>query len=229
MKKADAASKQAQLAALKAQMSSTDLQVNDCVLRAPFDGEVAQREIDPGAFVRPGSSIATIVDRPLVRVTAEVPEEDFEAVVPGAPVRIHLLATNRDLVAKISRRAPAADPVTRTARIELDLDDPERSIPVWTTAEVSLDVGTPVPATALPLASASIHSSKATVFVATATGVAHQSTIKVIGERGGTLYVDPTALAPGTAIVTEGRTILSDGDAIAPTAAPWTPDEVKAK
>ena len=228
MKKADAASKQAQLAALKAQMMSTTLQVDDCVLRAPFDGEVADRQIDPGAFVRPGSNIATLIDRHLVRITADVPEEDFEAVAPETPVRVHLLSTNRDLVAKISRRAPAADPATRTARIELDVDDPERTIPVWTTAELSLDVGTPTPATAIPLASGSVHAGKATIYVSNG-GVAKQTLVKVIGERGGTLYVEPTVVPAGTSVVTEGRTILSDGDAIAATTAPWAPDEAKKK
>jgi membrane fusion protein, multidrug efflux system len=225
-KKADAASKLAQLASLQAQMTRTSLEVDDCVLRAPFDGEVADRTIDPGAFVRPGSSIATIVDRHLVRITADVPEEDFEAVAPETPVRIHLLATHRDVVAKISRRAPAADPGTRTAHIELDVDDPERTMPVWTTAEISLDVGTPVTASAVPLSAASVHSSKATLFVASG-GIAHQTLAKVIGERGGTLYVDPGTVAAKTSVVTEGRTILSDGDAIAPTTEPWAPDEAK--
>ena len=72
--------------------------------------------------------------------------------------------------------------------------------PVWTTAEVSLDVGTPVPATALPLLAASVHASKATLYVATA-GVAHQTVAKVIGESGGTLFVDMKELPAGTAIV----------------------------
>jgi membrane fusion protein (multidrug efflux system) len=225
-KKADAASKEAQLAALRAQMMSTSLQVDDCVLRSPFDGDIADRTSDPGAFVRPGSSIATVVDRHLVRVTADVPEEDFDAVAPATPVRVHLLATGRDLVAKISRRAPAADPATRTAHIELDVEDGEHSIPVWTTAELALDVGTPALASAVPLAAASVHASKATLFVAAA-GIAHQKLAKVIGERGGTLYVDPAVLAAGTSVVTEGRTILSDGDAIEATTEPWTPDEEK--
>jgi RND family efflux transporter MFP subunit len=225
-KKADAASKEAQLAALRAQMTRSSLEVNDCVLRAPFDGEVADRQIDPGAFIRPGSSIATIVDRHLVRITGDVPEEDFAGVAPETPVRIHVLSTNRDLVAKISRRAPAADAATRTVHIELDVDDPQRSMPVWTTAELSLDVGKPVPASSIPLSAASVHASKATMFVSSG-GVAHQTRAKVIGERGGTLYVDPAAVAAGTSVVTEGRTILSDGDAIAATSEPWAPDEAK--
>jgi RND family efflux transporter MFP subunit len=228
LKQADAASKQAQLAALKAQMMNASLEVNDCVLRAPFDGDVAIRHLDPGAFVRPGSPIATIIDRHLVRVTAEIPEEDFDAVAPGTVVRVHLLATNRDLVAKISRRAPAADPDTRTAHIELDVDDPDRTIPVWTTAVLSLDVGTPTPATAVPLLSASVHAGKAKVFVA-AGGLAHQTYAKVIGERGGTLYIDPASVPAGARVVTEGRTILGDGDAIAATVEAWSPDEESQK
>lgn len=213
-KKADAASKEAQVAALRAQMTRTSLEVDDCVLRSPFDGEIADRTVDPGAFVRPGSSIATIVDRHLVRITADVPEQDFEAVAPGTEVRVHLLATKRDLVATISRRAPAADPGTRTAHVELDIDDPARSIPAWTTAELSLDVGQPIPATAIPLAAASIHAGKATVYAADG-GVAHKLVAKTIGERDGTLYVDPSTVAAGTKVVGEGRTVISDGDAIA--------------
>ena len=225
LKKADAASKQAQLAALKAQMTSSSLQVDDCVLRSPFDGEIADRTADPGAFVRPGSSIATIVDRHLVRITADVPEEDFEAVAPETPVRIHLLATGRHLIAKISRRAPAADPATRTAHIEIDVDDPDKVIPVWTTAELSIDVGTPQPATAIPLSSASVHAGKAKVFVVSGGDHAHQVRAKLVGERGGTLYVDPQGLPASTQVVTEGRTILSDGDLIQPTVQPWAPDQ----
>lgn len=223
LKKADAAAKAAQLAALRAQMIGTSLQVDDCVLRSPFDGEIAERTGDPGMFVRPGMAIATVVDRHLVRIAADVPEDDFEAVAPDTPVRLHLLATGRDVVAKISRRAPAADQATRTAHIEIDVEDSARSIPVWTTAELLIDVGKPIPAAALPLAAGSVHSSKASVFVVK-DGVAHAGLARVVGETGGTLYVDAKQLPPGTQIVTDGRTTLSDGDRIAATVEPWTPD-----
>lgn len=224
LKQADAASKAAQLAALRAQMIGTSLQVDDCVLRSPFDGEIADRASDPGTFVRPGLAIATVIDRHLVRITTDVPEDDFEAVAPDTPVRVHLLATHRDLAARIARRAPAADPATRTAHVEIDVEDAARSIPVWTTAELSIDVGAPVPATALPLSAASVHASKATVFAADG-ATAHATLARVVGEIGGTLYVDPAQLPAGTRIVTDGRTTLGDGDAIAATVQPFAPDE----
>lgn len=209
-KQADALSKDAQLAALQAQMQSKALEVDDCVLRAPFDGEVAVRAADPGSFVRPGSAIATVIDRKTVRITADVPEDDFEAVAPGTEVKIHLLATNQDLTAKISRRAPAADATTRTVHIELDTT---ADAPTWTTAELALDVGAAIPATAIPVVAATVHGSKTTVFVVE-NGVAKATRAKLVGEREGVFYVEPT-LKAGSQVVTEGRGLLVDGDPVA--------------
>ena len=211
-KEAESESKAAQLLALRAQMMGSDLQVKDCVLRAPFDGEVAERQADPGAFVRPGSSIVTIVDRGTIRLTADVPEDDFTAVVPGTPVHIHVLASGQDLVSKISRRAPSADSLTRTVHVEIDLPNRDRSIPVNTTAELHLDVGQPVPASEIPLYAATVRGKRATVFVVDGE-VAHRRAVQTIGEREGSLFVEPT-LAAGTLVVTQGRTTLRDGDRV---------------
>ena len=213
-KKAESESKQAQLAALQAQLANASLQVDDCVLRAPFDGEVATREIDPGAFVRPGQPVATLVQRDTVRVTADVPEDDFVAVAPGTPVKIRVLATGVTLSGAIARRAPAADLSTRTVHVEIDLPNADRSLPVGTTAELTLDVGRPQPATEIPLLAANVRGSKATVFVAGEDGTAHAKSFAVLGERGGSLFVEP-GLAADSHVVTQGRTTLGEGDKVA--------------
>ena len=135
-KTAQSAAEQAQLLAQQAKLLGSSLEVNDCVLRSPFDGEVAVRTTDPGAFVRPGNSIVSVVDRRLVRVIADAPEIDFDVVAPSTKVNIHVTATNRDLIATISRRAPSADSGTRTVHFELDIPDSDRSIPVGTTGEL---------------------------------------------------------------------------------------------
>jgi membrane fusion protein (multidrug efflux system) len=211
-KTADSASKQSQYLSLQAQMLETSLKVSDCVLRAPFDGEIADRMADPGAFAKPGTSIVSVVDRNVIRLAADVPEDDFAAVAPNAPARIHVVATGEELTRPISRRAPAADPTTRTVHIEIDIPDPTRRIPVYTTAEISVDVGEPSPATELPLAAATIRGSKAQVFVVSE-GKAHAQPVVVQGEVGGTLYVEPT-LKPGALLVLEGRTLLNDRDPV---------------
>jgi len=172
-------------------------------------------------FARPGTSIVTVVDRHIVRVAADVPEDDFANVAVGTDVRIHLVATGKDLTAKIARRAPSADADTRTVHVELDVDDPDRAIPTHTTAELSLDVGAPVPATAIPQIAATVHGSKVSVFEI-ADGVAHAFRAKLIGERGGIYYVEPT-LPAGTQVATEGRGLLDDKDAVAGKLEPWQP------
>ena len=209
---ADSASKQAQLLETQARMQRATLEVNDCILRAPFAGEIASRGVDPGAFVRPGMAVATLVDRTTVRVIGEVPENDFDVVAVGTPVTVRALATRRELTAKISRRSPSADPSTRTVHLEIDIPDPTRSIPVGTTADLAIDVGEPAPATEIPLVAAAVRGTKATVFVVEGQ-TARKGVYAVKGERDGQLFVDP-ALAAGGHVVTEGRALLQDGDRV---------------
>ncbi len=211
-KSSQSLSEQAQLEAERATLARSSLQVNDCILRAPFTGEVAQRFIDPGAFVRPGSAIVTVVDRSTVRMIGDAPEIDFEFIPPGTRVTVHVYATNKDLQATVTRRAPAADPATRTVHFEIDIPDPARAIPVGTTGEVHVDVGTPISATQVPLYAATVRGAKASLFVVDH-GVAHQQTVAVKGEAGGSLFLDP-ALPAGAAVVAEGRALLEDGDSV---------------
>jgi len=220
MKEAQAASELAQLASQKAKLVGTNLEVNDCILRAPFDGEIATRAIDPGAFVRPGTPLVSVVDRTIVRMTIDVPEVDFEMVAPGTSLTVRVLATGEKLPAVISRRSPSADQDTRTVHCEIDIPDPKRHIPVNTTGEVRVEVGQPRPATAIPLDAASISGSKAAIFVVQGSK-AQRETYPVLGELGGAVFLDPS-LKAGTPVVSEGRATLTEGDNVAPKQVPFT-------
>lgn len=213
-KEAQSASEQAQLAAQQAKLATMTLAVGDCILRAPFDGEISVRAIDPGAFARPGTAIVTVVDRNTVRMTFEVPESDFGAVGPKTPVSVRVLATGAVIVGAVARRSPAADPETRTVHVEVDLENADRSLPVNTTGEVQIQVGPPRAAIEVPLVAASISDSRATLFVVDG-DVAHKKTFVVLGEEGSNLYLEPL-LAPGSRVVTEGRALVTDGDRVAP-------------
>lgn len=211
-KQSQSASVEAQLAAERARVTTTTLAVDDCVLRSPFDGEISIRSIDPGAFVRPGTPIVTIIDRDTVRMTFEVPESDFGAVAERTPVSIRVLATGKTVVGAVSRRSPAADPETRTVHVEVDLDNRNHEIPVNTTGEVKVQVGEPVTVVAVPLVAASITGTNASLFVVDG-DVSHKRTFEIQGEEGSDLYLGAT-LAPGSRVVTEGRALLADGDRV---------------
>jgi membrane fusion protein (multidrug efflux system) len=217
-KTAMSTSQEAELMSQNAKMATAALEVSDCILRAPFDGEVSTRTEDPGAFVRPGTQIVSVVDRSIVRVVGDAPEIDFGAITPNTVARVHVLATGKELKGTITRRAPAADPGTRTVHFEIDIADPKHELPVGTTGEISIDVGNAVPATELPLYAATIRGDKATVFLVDGE-VAHDKTFPVLGEVGGTVYLTP-ALKAGSRVVTEGRALLEDGDRVSVKEAP---------
>lgn len=209
-KLAHSAAEAASLAAERANLAKSTLSVSDCVLRAPFNGEVADRFADPGAFVRPGAAIVTVVDRSTVRMVADAPESDFGVVAPGTPVRVHIMPTKGELSATITRRAPAADPGTRTVHFEIDVADPRRQLPVNTTMQAIVDVGEPIEAVSVPVYTATTSADKATLFVVDG-DVARSRTLHPLGEIGGHLFFSPKDLPAGTAVVAEGRALISNG------------------
>ncbi len=213
-KTAQSTAQLADLAAQEANLTKSTLDVNDCILRAPFDGEVSLRLVDPGAFVRPGGEMIGLVDRTTVRMTADAPESDFDSLAIGAKVTVRLVAIHESVAASITRRAPGADPGTRTVHFEIDLPNDGRHIPVDTTGEVHIPVGEAVPATSVPLSAVTMNDDKATFYTADG-GVAHAHTLHELGEAGPNVYFDPSLLASGSMIVIEGRAMLRDGDPVA--------------
>jgi membrane fusion protein, multidrug efflux system len=211
---AKAASDKAEIESLRASLTSRTLEVDDCILRAPFAGEISERYADPGAFVRPGNPILGVIDRSTVRIVGDAPEDDFAVVAPGAAVDIEVPATGARLSGKISRRAPAADDSTRTVRFEIDLPNPARALPAGTTAQLGLWFGAERPATVVPLAAATVRGTSATLYTV-GDGIAHRADVPVLGEAAGQLFLDGT-LAPGSEVVLEGRALLDDGDRVAP-------------
>jgi membrane fusion protein, multidrug efflux system len=206
-------SEQARMEAQRAKAVDAELSVNDCVLRAPFDGDIGDRWFDPGAFVRPGEAVVSVLDRSVIRLVTDVPESDYGAFAPGTVVLIHMLSLDQDVRLPISRRSPAADPSTRTIHVEIDIPDPDRHIPVNTTAEISVGVGKSVQATALPLIAADLSQDKAKLFTVT-DGTASLHTLTILGEAKSKLFIDPQLLPAGAEVVLEGRAGLNNKDKV---------------
>jgi RND family efflux transporter MFP subunit len=211
-KLAEVKSERAKLEAAQAQMASSDVEYRDTVQRAPFDGEIAERFLDPGAFVRPGNYIVSVVDRTKVICATDAPEEDHPFLEVGRAVHLRLLANSREVDGRISRVSPSADPGTRTIHFEVDLGNQDRSIPVGTTADMLILEAVGRPVIQLPSAAAKVAGTQATVFVLEGNRV-HKRVLAFLGEREGQLYLAPD-LPPGALVVLDGRDQLADGDLV---------------
>ncbi len=107
-------------------------------LRAPFDGVVTARYVDPGALVAAGTSsnqsvqpLFEVADMRTMRVQVYVGQDDAAEIRPGAPVAIALPDDpSHPIEAKVTRTSQGIDARTRTMLVEMDIpNEPVRLYP----------------------------------------------------------------------------------------------------
>jgi len=145
-KVADMRAKAALLTAARSNTSRLAQMASYTQIRAPFDGVVTARNVDAGALVDAGSGTAQ--GRELfhlsagnrLRVYAQVPQDVSAKVAPGTQAWLTLpQSPGQRYPATVTRTAGAIDPVTRTLRVELDVDSSNGHILPGAYAEVHLD------------------------------------------------------------------------------------------
>jgi HlyD family secretion protein len=120
------------------------------VLRAPFDGVVAQVHAEVGEWISPSppgitlAPVLDIIDPDAIYVSAPLDEVDVGRVHAGQPVRVTLDPyPDRSFPGTVSRVAPYVDDVkeqSRTFEVEVELEDRElaRTLRPGTTADVEV-------------------------------------------------------------------------------------------
>jgi RND family efflux transporter MFP subunit len=91
-------------------------------VRAPFDGVVTERKLDPGALASPGLPILTVEDLSHYRREATINENEIRYLHLGeqTPVLIEALG-NVAMKGRVTQIVPAADPASRTFLVKVEL------------------------------------------------------------------------------------------------------------
>jgi membrane fusion protein (multidrug efflux system) len=99
------------------------------VVRAPFAGRLGTRSVSLGAYVSPGTRITTLDELSRVRLDFAVPENIIPRLEPGQVVRAMAPAFGeRMFQGKVAVIDPRVDPVTRTARLTAEFDNPDEAL-----------------------------------------------------------------------------------------------------
>lgn len=130
----------AKLETAKAELTRAKLDLEYMVIRAPFDGVLQERDVEIGDFVRSGDKVATFVDNTSVIVTGTIAEQDARFVNVDDAGRAKL-ATGQQVTGRIRYISPVADQSTRTFNVELEVANPDGSLPAGVTAEMTLPGG----------------------------------------------------------------------------------------
>lgn len=109
---------QAALDDAKARLASAQKNLDNTVVKAPYDGIVSERQVNPGDIVAPGAPLVTIVDPSTMRLEGAVPADQLGAIRVGAPISFTVTGyPGREFTGTISNIYPSADPGTRQVRL----------------------------------------------------------------------------------------------------------------
>lgn len=113
---------------------------------APQDGEIVERTAVNGMRAAPGDVLFRIVDHTVVWVMADVAERDLALIEVGQKVTVRPRAyPDRPFVGKVTLIYPHLRAETRTARVRIELPNPDEVLRPDMYADVEIATGTDAP------------------------------------------------------------------------------------
>jgi RND family efflux transporter MFP subunit len=203
----------AQFAQAQARQDELRITLANTIIRAPVNGFIGKRYLDPGAYASQNTPVVSVVALSTVRMVANLVEKDVSRVRQGTAGEVEVDAfPGEKFNGRVARVAPLFDAATRTAQMEIEIPNPSYRLKAGMYARVRLTVDTRPNALVIPRNALVEIDGKQGVFVANGqkanfsavkTGLQDETRVEVIG-----------GLTDGTRIVTTGAASLRDGDTI---------------
>jgi multidrug efflux system membrane fusion protein len=212
---------ESELRAARAVTSEAEIALRDTSVVAPFAGDIVKKNVEPGSFVGPGTTVFAVANTETVKIIVGVPDTTVRSIRLGQPVDVTVDAfANRSFRARISRIASAADLKTRNFEVEVAIPNRDHVLRVGMIGSLSLDLG-PDDAKAdllhVPLSAiVQANDGKYGVFVVAASESGKIATLRPveIGRVIGTDISIVSGLASGDEVITTGATLLKDGQRV---------------
>lgn len=116
----------AQLAQSRAATALAQKKVGDSIIRAPFAGQIKERTVTQGQYLKVQTPVMVIVNIDPMRVRLRVPEKMAAWVKNGQEVTVSVEAyPDRKFTGKITRINPSVDQQTRAFEVEALIDNRE--------------------------------------------------------------------------------------------------------
>lgn len=116
----------AQMGEYQATMALAEKKLSDTVIRAPFVGQVRERTVTQGQYLKVQTPVMVIVNTNPLRARLKVPEKVARWVKAGQLVSITVEAyTDRTFTGKITRINPSVEQQTRSFDVEALIDNNE--------------------------------------------------------------------------------------------------------
>ena len=107
-------------------------------VNAPFDGYLETFSVKEGDYLNTGAVCATIIDPDPMRLIGEVSEKEINFVKVGAKAMAELIS-GKKVEGVVSFVSTSANKGTRTFRVEIDVNNSDRSIRDGVSAQIAIE------------------------------------------------------------------------------------------
>jgi len=151
---------------------------------APRDGVVLERNAIEGMRAQPGDVLFRVADTSVVWAMIDVAERNLGALAVGQPVTVRARGfPGREFTGTVSVIYPQVNRETRTARVRIELTNPDLALLPDMYVDADIDIGSPRPVLAVPESAVLDTGSRQAVFVDKGQGRFEPRDVK-LGHRG---------------------------------------------
>ncbi len=193
----------------RAAMASAKLRLEFASLRAPDDGLISTRSVQPGQVVAAGAELMRLIRQGRLEWRAELSEAEFLQLKLGA--RVDVASPSGKVEGRIRALSPGLDPISRTGVAYVDLPEPGALIAgMFAQGRIHLDA---TPATMLPSEAIVERDGYRYAFVLDGNDIARQRRVEV-GQVSGERIELRNGITAVDRVVVRGAAFLSDGDRV---------------
>lgn len=197
----------------KALVDQTKAQLDQTLIKAPFNGYLGIRQVSLGDYITEGQSIVNLQDTDPMYVDFTVPEKYLSSVKTGQRVVISSNAFGQSKYdGKIIAMESKVNQATRTLTMRAELPNPKHTLIPGTFVEVELYIGQKQQAVSVPQ-TAIVYDDQGNYVYRLENNKAIKTPVR-LGRRGKQNIIITHGLKAGDTIVTAGLQKLHDGSIV---------------
>jgi multidrug efflux pump subunit AcrA (membrane-fusion protein) len=129
----------AQIRQAEATLKLAIINLKNATIQAPISGIISERFLDRGAYVTTAAPLIRIVAMDIVKVVVDVVEKELAQLRPGSNAEIRVDTYPNELFrGSVVRISPTVDPESRTADVEIQIENKDHRLKPGMFARVSL-------------------------------------------------------------------------------------------
>lgn len=142
---------EAQVAEARARLQDAQTRLAKTRISAPFAGIVSQLDLEPGAYLQPGSRVAELVDLSEIEIEVGVGDRQVLALEADDAVRVAVdVYPGEWFSGRIKSVAPVPDPQTRNYAVPIRVPNPDERLRPGLLGTVRFTLGDERPALRIP-------------------------------------------------------------------------------